>query len=525
MKGQLQESVKAGHSGNSLQNLVHGGLEDGWGAGNPKGKPVILIESPVCINVPSPMVCKGNQSSNWEFFKQQRRDYEIATSLDKRDEKIRLATFRSIMGRDCVQILQNLGLTGENTLKAAEDALEAYFIPKNNIVYERLRLFDGTIVKPVGETTLMIERKGKHWPIKFQVVEVNNSPLISAETCKKLDLIKVNVEPVDYVKAEDLTTLTREFILDNYKDVFEGLGHIGDSSFVLNPDIKPVQHTPRRIPIALQDKVKDKLDDLETKGIIAKVSEPTEWISSMVVVTTPKKIRICLDPLDLNKAIQRPKYQMPTLEEVLPRITNAKVFSTLDAKDGFYQIKLDEQSSRKTTFWTPFGRYRYLRMPFGLNLAPEEFERKLHEHLDDLPGIIVLRDDILVVGNGETQEQAEQNHDQNLKRLLERARKVNLRLNSSKMCLRQPEVKFMGHIISKEGLKPDPDKVKAVENMPKPTTKEAKFMWAPQHDAAFNKIATDVPMKIEQKRRQTKFFYDKSAKILPQIENQNPDNE
>ncbi|KAK3756012.1 hypothetical protein QZH41_003623 [Actinostola sp. cb2023] len=359
-------------------------------------------------------------------------------------------------------LITNLGLTGENTLKAAEDALEAYFIPKKNIVYERLRLFDGTIVKPVGETTLMIERKGKHWPIKFQVVEVNNSPLISAETCKKLDLIKVNVEPVDYVKAEDLTTLTREFILDNYKDVFEGLGHIGDSSFVLNPDIKPVQHTPRRIPIALQDKVKDKLDDLETKGIIAKVSEPTEWISSMVVVTTPKKIRICLDPLDLNKAIQRPKYQMPTLEEVLPRITNAKVFSTLDAKDGFYQIKLDEQSSRKTTFWTPFGRYRYLRMPFGLNLAPEEFERKLHEHLYDLPGIIVLRDDILVVGNGETQEQAEQNHDQNLKRLLERARK--------------------------EGLKPDPDKVKAVENMPKPTTKEAKFMWAPQHDAAFNKV-------------------------------------
>lgn len=74
-----------------------------------------------------------------------------------------------------------------------------------------------------------------------------------------------------------------------------------------------------------------------------------------MVVANPNKIRICLDPKDLNKALKRPKYQMPTLDELLPKLNNAKVFSTLDAKDGFYQIALNEASSKLTTFWTSFG--------------------------------------------------------------------------------------------------------------------------------------------------------------------------
>ena len=241
----------------------------------------------------------------------------------------------------------------------------------------------------------------------------------------------------------------------------------------------------------------------------------------MVVVTTPKKIRICLDPKDLNKAVLRPKYQMATLDEVLPKLSKAKVFSTLDAKDGFYQVGLDEESSLKTTFWTPFGRYRYLRLPFGINLAPGEFECKLQEKLDGLPGVIVLRDDILVVGNGETMDEANKNHDENLVRLLDRAQQVNLRLNSSKLHLRKPEVRFMGHLITSKGLEPDPDKVKAVEEIPEPTTKqelksllgfvnylskfqpklsevaqplrdltakEAKFIWSTQHAKSFKEI-------------------------------------
>lgn len=159
---------------------------------------------------------------------------------------------------------------------------------------------------------------------------------------------------------------------------------------------------------------------------------------------------------------------MPALEERLPELSKARIFSSFDAKDGFYQVSLDEESSKLTTFWTPLGRYRYLRMPFGINLAPEVFESKLQEYLADLHGVKVIRDDILVVGYGATDTEVRIDHDRNVARLLERARQVNLKLNKSKVKLRKTEVKFMGHVISKDGLKKDPDKVTAVKNMPKP---------------------------------------------------------
>ena len=101
----------------------------------------------------------------------------------------------------------------------------------------------------------------------------------------------------------------------------------------------------------LRDEVKETLLDLEKRGIIKKVAAPTEWISSMVLVAKPGKKRICLEPRDLNKTLKRPKYQMPILEEILPQLAKAKVFLTLDAKDGFDQIGLDKESSMKTAFW------------------------------------------------------------------------------------------------------------------------------------------------------------------------------
>ena len=380
-------------------------------------------------------------------------------------------------------------------------------------------------MKPIGAISLTVEKHNNSTrPISedlvFQVIETNNKPLLSAETCEKLGLIQLNIAPLHSI-AETNTPLSREEILNTYKDVFEGLGHIGNASFVVDDKCTPVQHAPRRVPVTIHKEVKEKITDLEGKGIIKKETEPTDWISSMVVVAKPNKIRICLDPKDLNKALKGPKYQMPTLDELLPKLNNAKVFSTPDAKDGFYQIALDEASSKMTTFWTPFGRYRYLRMPFGVNIAPEEFECKLQEKVADLPGVEVLRDDMLVIGYGTTQQEANRNHDENLKRLLNRAREVNLKLNSKKMNLRQKKVKFMGHVISSDGLTPDPDKITAIENMPKPTskqelmsllgfinylakflpqlaqvsqplrdltTKSTQFVWSSLHDRAFTEV-------------------------------------
>lgn len=123
---------------------------------------------------------------------------------------------------------------------------------------------------------------------------------------------------------------------------------------------------------------------MEANGVLAPVTEPTEWASQMVVVVKKGKIRICLDPVDLNKALKREHYHMPTLEDVVTKIDSAKYFSTLDAATGFWQIRLDKPSSYLCTMSTPYGRYRFLRMPFGISTAPEVFQKAMHQVLQGL---------------------------------------------------------------------------------------------------------------------------------------------
>ena len=137
------------------------------------------------------------------------------------------------------------------------------------------------------------------------------------------------------------------------------------------------------------------------------------------------KVRLCYGPGDLNKAIQREHYPMKTVEEVAAELSDAKVFSVLDATSGFWHIKLDEKSSELLTFNTPFGRYQYLRMPLGINSAPEIFQKRMTQDFEDLSGVKTIADDILIWGRNE----AEYNH--RLEKVLERSRKVGLKLNRS----------------------------------------------------------------------------------------------
>ncbi|CAC5426704.1 unnamed protein product [Mytilus coruscus] len=158
----------------------------------------------------------------------------------------------------------------------------------------------------------------------------------------------------------------------------------------------------------------------------------------------------------LNQQLKRSHYPLPTIDDLLPELSRAKVFSVVDAKNGFWHVELDEESSLLTTFNTPFGRYRWLRMPFGLSSAPEEYQRS-------------IVDDILIYGEGDTEEKAIDDHDRKFRALMERCRERNLKLNKEKLKLKLKEVRFIGHLVTSEGLKPDPEKIRAVMDMPKPT--------------------------------------------------------
>ena len=191
-------------------------------------------------------------------------------------------------------------------------------------------------------------------------------------------------------------------------------------------------HGPRRQPQALRGKIRTKLNEMVKEGHIARVTEPTEWVNSMVVVVKGDKVRICLDPRDLNKAIRREHYPIPTVEEVVANYAEARVFTVLDAKAGFLQIKLDEESSLLTTFNSPEGRFKWLRLPMGIKSSPEIYQRIMDTMLEDIPNCRAIMDDILIGGKDE------QEHDKILKQVIKRATEWNLRFNFAKCQIRKP---------------------------------------------------------------------------------------
>lgn len=214
----------------------------------------------------------------------------------------------------------------------------------------KLKFFYGSLMKPLGEVNLQVTHSGQAQVLKFQVVSDTNKRLLFAETCQKLGLLKLGSQTEVITLDVKQAPLASQSILQDYQDVFKGLGHIGTGSFVVDLSAIPVQHTSRRI--ALKKEVKAKLEDLERRGIIVKKNSPGRV--DMVVLAEPKKIRICFDPQELNKVIQLPKYLMPTLEELLPKLCKAEANSTL------------------ITFWTPLGRH--LRMPFGVRLLQKSLK-------------------------------------------------------------------------------------------------------------------------------------------------------
>ena len=167
---------------------------------------------------------------------------------------------------------------------------------------------------------------------------------------------------------------------------------------------------------------------------MAKVAEPTDWVNSLVcVIKSTGALRLCLDPKDLNQAIT------PTLEDVLPKLNGAKCFSILDARSEYWNIRLDQERSLYTTFNSPFGRYRFLRLRFVLICTQDVFQRKVDETFGDLAGVIGIADDIVVYGY----KSDFSDHDENLRAVIQRSRETGLRFNLDKCKFRYTPFPFL----------------------------------------------------------------------------------
>lgn len=353
----------------------------------------------------------------------------------------------------------------------------------------RLQAINGTAIPCKGQTVIQCSEESGTVSINFFVVEVDHGPLLSEEACVALGLINysdrvvggtksvksVQKEKVDSAKPTsiDVNCEGAKKIVQRYQNVFEGYGKLaGEVHLEIDNNVPPVIQPARRVPMAFRNHLKDELQKLVNDGIIVKEVNHTDWVSNIVCVKKGESFRICLDPIPLNKALKRPNYQTTTIDEVLPELGKVKVFSTVDAKKGYWQLALDEPSSKLTTFWTPFGRYRWLRLPFGLSASPDHFQMKMFALTHDLKGVEVLVDDLLVIGSGENMELALKDHNQNLENLLERLQQNNCKLNKQKMVLCKTSVKFFGHVLTDKGLQADPAKLEAIRNMPSPQNKK-----------------------------------------------------
>ncbi|UYV70568.1 K02A2.6-like, partial [Cordylochernes scorpioides] len=416
----------------------------------------------------------------------------------------------------------------------------------------KIYTYTGQQIPVVGKCQLDCKMKYACRKVTFLIVNNSAVPILGLDECVKLNIVK-RVETISEISV----TLTG--LLDEYKDVFKGNGHLSymydiKISDKAEPKISPARRLPRallqpvrslasssmgikvdssvrtsiildlyveisittvcdplselqtmmslrsfnlfimvlsmrawgfwvvgfmstdeiRLIISLfacigevQDSTKEELFKMEEDGIIEKIEEPTVWAHPMVVVKKPSgKYRICIDPRELNKWVLREHYTLPAPENILAEIPKAKFYSALDAKSAFWQVPLSENTSKYLVMSTPFGRYRFLKLPFGISSAPEIFQKIVHKIFCDIPNVVCYIDDLLIWGN------SIEYHNSTLKKVLDLARESRLKLTLNKLQMATGVVKFLGHTISQEGILPDQDKVRAIQNMQIPKNKQ-----------------------------------------------------
>ena len=236
---------------------------------------------------------------------------------------------------------------------------------------------------------------------------------------------------------------------------------------ITDPTVPPVIDACRNVPPPLRDRLKKELKRMENLGIIAPVTEPTDWVSSLVVADKPNgSLRVCLDPRNLNKAIKRHHHKLPTTEEIIAQMSGAKYFTKLDPSNAFWQIPLDEESPYLLTLNTPFGRKRrkrFLRMPYGIHSASEICQVQIAEIIEGIKGTINSQDDIII--RGSTKKELIQR----TMACLEAVRASGLNLQREKCQFTLSEITFLGHTISARGIEPDFNKISAILDLPNPT--------------------------------------------------------
>ena len=308
------------------------------------------------------------------------------------------------------------------------------------------------------------------------IIQKSTEPLVTEEATNRIIKIldskydKANLEEV-VKKAKHLTEKERDMLyhlLKKYENIFDGsLGEweTDPVDFELKDDAKPHSQRHYPVPHLYKKTFKKELDRLEKLGVLEKVQQ-SEWGSPTFIV--PKKdgrIRFVSDFRRLNQKLKRKPYPLPRISDTLQQLENFKYATSLDMNMGYYHIRLSTEASHMCTIITEFGKYRYKRLPMGVTCSPDIFQSKIYDLLGDIEGLKAYIDDILIVDKGTFKE-----HLDKLEEIFRRCQKINLKLNADKCRFGINEIDYLGYIVTPEGVKPNPKKIKAIEAMERPTT-------------------------------------------------------
>ena len=291
----------------------------------------------------------------------------------------------------------------------------------------------------------------------------------SNRSSERIDLLRENTRLDHLTEGRDQIWE----IVSNSHDIFVLPGDPLPKSSILEHEIKttdeiPIHTKQYRYPPIHQDEIKRQVTEMLQKGIIRDSDSPHNsplWIVPKKQDASGKqKWRLVIDYRKLNEKTIKDSYPIPNIDEILDRLGNAKYFSAFDLASGFHQIGVKDNDIQKTAFSTSDGHYEFLRMPFGLKNAPPTFQRLMNRGLQGLIGnnCFVYIDDIVVFGR--TLEE----HNKNLKILFERLRQCGLKLQPDKCEYLKPELEYLGHIISSDGVQPNPKRIDKVKNYPVP---------------------------------------------------------
>ena len=357
-----------------------------------------------------------------------------------------------------------------------------------------LKSYTGHTIKQMGRADIDVQFGDRVVKLPFSVVHGDVKPVLGKDTCEHLGFLRrgslslnganvnkngvcgvpdntcycVAVEHSRDSNTEEKMSPKAKMLVDQNSDVMEGLGQLKRHEYDiwLSGGYESAQNPPRNVPYAKRDAVRAELQRMCELKVITPVKEPTEWINSMAIAyKADGSLRICIDPADLNRAIRREHYPMQTLEDVVSRMPEAKVFTKVDAKSGYWQLRLSKKSSMMTTFNMPFGRFCYLVLPFGISSASEIWQRAMINEFGDLEGVEVIVDDFLIWGENDEQ------HDTRLEKFLERLRNSGMKLNRQKSKFSVRKVEFAGHTISEHGLEPTDEHIASIFEMPEPTNR------------------------------------------------------